>query len=141
MAGAGLTKKLGIKPGHQMVVINAPAGYTKMLDPLPEGVGLDTRPDGTFDFVQVFVYDKADVDNLAPKAIAVLKPGGLLWFSYPKRTAKVETDITRDVDWETPKEAGMRPVSQVSIDDTWSALRFRPVDDVKPRKSSTGRPG
>ena len=83
--------------------------------------------------MQTFVRNKAEVDSSAEKAIAALKPGGLLWFSYPKKGSKVVTDITRDVGWDVLGSAGLRPVTQVAIDDTWSALRFRPIADVKSR--------
>jgi hypothetical protein len=52
------------------------------------------------------------------------------WASYPKRSAKVATDLTRDHGWEAFATADWRPVTQVSIDDVWSALRFRPLAEV-----------
>lgn len=63
-------------------------------------------------------------------AIASVRPGGLLWISYPKRSAKVETDMTRDIGWETIDAAGWQGVTQIAIDATWSALRFRPAAEV-----------
>ena len=77
---------------------------------------------------------KADVDHLSPTGLRALQPGGLLWFSYPKKTSRIATDITRDTGWDSLTKAEMRPVSQISIDETWSALRFRPVDDVNSRR-------
>ena len=134
MAASSLTKKLGIKAGHKMLVVNAPDGYLDSLTDLPQGVELITSADGVFDFVQVFVSSKAEVDHLSPTGLGALHPGGLLWFSYPKKTSKIATDITRDIGWHSLTKAKMRPVSQISIDETWSALRFHPVDDVKPRR-------
>jgi len=55
-----------------------------------------------------------------------LKPGGLLWFAYRKKSSKVKTDISRDIIWEGLMSIGIHPVTLISIDDTWSALRFRP---------------
>jgi hypothetical protein len=55
---------------------------------------------------------------------------GLLWVSYPKKSSKIATDISRDVAWEVMKEFGLQPVFQISIDETWSALRFRPTERV-----------
>ena len=133
MAASPLTKKLGIKPGYKMLVMNAPEGYLDSLTDLPQGVELTTNADGAFDFVQVFVGSKKEVEDLSPTGLGALQPGGLLWFCYPKKSSKVATDITRDTGWDSLTEANMRPVSQISIDETWSALRFRPVDDVKPR--------
>ena len=134
MADTPLTKKLGIKAGHRMLVMNAPEGYLNVLAELPHGVELNTMAEGAFDFVQIFVNSKAEVDNLASTGLGALQPGGLLWLCYPKKTSKVATDITRDTGWDSLTQANMRPVSQISIDETWSALRFRPVDDVKPRR-------
>ena len=92
---------------------------------------MKTRAEGTFDFVQAFMHNKADVESYAMAALQALKPGGLLWFTYPKKTSSIKTDITRDNGWEEVMNAGIRPVTQIAIDETWSALRFRPTDDVK----------
>ena len=134
MAASPLTKKLGIKAGHKVLVMNAPEGYLDSLTDLPQGIEPTTIADGTFDFVQVFVSSKADVDYLGPTGLGALQPGGFLWFSYTEKSSKITTDISRDTGWDSLTAAKMRPVSQISIDETWSALRFRPVDDVKSRR-------
>ncbi|MBI2953530.1 MAG: hypothetical protein HYY30_04395 [Chloroflexi bacterium] len=130
MANSSLPKKLLIKPGQRIVIVNAPPGYLDGLGPLPEGVAPADEPDGTFDFVQLFVKNVAELDRLAPTAIGVARRDALLWICYPKRSSRVVTDITRDVGWDSVKKAGLEPVSMVAIDDTWSALRFRPADLV-----------
>jgi hypothetical protein len=129
-----LAKKLGIKPWQRLLLLHAPDGYRARLDPLPDGVDLseaaDQPPDGPFDAIQLFVENRASLDRLAPAAMAALRPGGLLWIAYPKKSAKTGADITRDDGWGVIVAAGLRPVTQVAIDETWSALRFRPVADV-----------
>ena len=134
MADSPLVKKLGIKPNQKMMVVDAPEGYVRTLGALPEGSELTTTAQGTFDFVHLFVRTKADIDGHATAALESVKPGGMLWFSYPKKSSIIKTDVTRDIGWEVVAEAGWRPVSQISIDDTWSALRFRPTSDVKRKK-------
>lgn len=89
MAESSLIKKLGIKPGQKILILNAPEGYMQTLGTLPEGAETETKAEGKYDFVLVFVHNKADVDNYATTAIQPLKPGGLLWFSYPKKSSKV----------------------------------------------------
>ena len=127
-----LAKKLGIKPGYRLLIVNAPEGYLQMAGPLPEGVTVATAPGGqTFDVVQVFVRDKSDIDSYGPQALNAAKPGGLVWFTYPKKTSGVKTDVNRDTGWDALTSAGWTTVAQVSIDDTWSAGRFRPWSDVK----------
>jgi hypothetical protein len=132
MGEAGLIKKLGIKPGHRAAVVNAPAGYAERIGP-PEGVEVAGALDGTYDFVQLFAKDRAALDAHAEAAWAALKPGGLFWVSYPKGSSKVATDLNRDVFWDALGHLGIRPVTQVSVDDVWSALRFRPTADVGSR--------
>ncbi len=129
MAGA-LQKKLRVQPGLRMLILNAPEGYMETLGPLPEGAHVETEPTGTFEWGQAFVRDVAELRLLAPQARDAVNYDGLLWISYPKKSSKIGTDISRDVAWEVMKEFGLRPVFQVSIDETWSALRFRPTEQV-----------
>jgi hypothetical protein len=132
MTTSSLAKKLQIKPGQHVSIINPPANYLAKLGPLP-GVELADKATGTFDVVQLFVKNVAELNRIAPAAIRAVKPDGIFWISYPKLSAKTDSDITRDAGWDVVKKAGLRPVSLVSIDDVWSALRFRPVAQVKAR--------
>lgn len=129
MSKTPLANKLRIQPGQPILILNPPPGYLDELD-LPEGVELAERPEGTFDFVHLFLKNTAELESLGPTAMKAVKYDGLLWISYPKQSSKVETDLTRDVGWEMMAEAGLRPVTQVSVNDIWSALRFRPIDRV-----------
>jgi hypothetical protein len=131
MADSPLAKKLQIRPGYRLFLVNAPPEYTQLLSPLPEGV--ETVTAGEADVVHLFARRRAEVKAHLPALRAMLKPGGVFWISWPKTTAGVETDLTRDVLWQDLEPEGLRPVSAVSVDAVWSALRFRPIDDVKPR--------
>jgi len=108
------------------------------LGQLPESVELADKPDGTFDLVHFFAKDREELNRFAPKAIRAVKPGGLLWIAYPKGGSKIQTNLTRDVGWDIVKKAGLENVAQVSINETWSAGRFRPSEQVKV-KSQTSR--
>jgi len=130
MTRASLVKKLRIQPGQRVLIMNPPPGYMDELGDLPDAVDVVRAPEGTFDFVHLFVKNVAELDSLGPTAIEAVKNDGLLWVSNPKHSSKVETDITRDVGWDLMAQAGLRPVTQISIDDVWSALRFRPIDRV-----------
>lgn len=123
-----LSKKLQLKPGFRILIFSAPDGFQSALEPLPDGALTVRVEDGTlFDVVHLFVTSALELVGSLPMALAVLKSDGLLWISYPKKTSGVETDLTRDVGWEAIKEAGWEPVRQISVDSTWSALRFRPA--------------
>ena len=130
MAESPLVKKLHLKPGHRALVLNAPPGYLARLSPLPERTEVATAAKGTYDFVHLFVANRAELATLGPRALRAVRPRGVLWIAYPKKTAGVKTDLTRDNGWEAVTGAGWAGVSLVAIDDTWSALRFRPAEEV-----------
>ncbi|MDP2663049.1 MAG: hypothetical protein Q8R28_20225 [Dehalococcoidia bacterium] len=131
MADGSLAKKLLIKPGQTIIILNPPPGYLDELGQLPEGVKMAAQPEGALDIVHLFVSNTEEVARLAPAAMRAVKRDGVFWISCPKQTARIKTDITRDKGWETVKGAGFEPVTQVSINEVWSALRFRPSELVK----------
>jgi len=130
MKKSSLLKKLRVQPGHRMLVLNAPQGYVESLGDLPEGAELWREPQGKFGFVHLFVLNSEELEHWLPTALDAVEYDGLLWISYPKRSSEVETDLTRDVLWELIKQTPYRPVTQISIDEVWSALRFRPAERV-----------
>jgi len=133
MVDVSLIKKLGIKPKQLLIILNAPEGYAEKIGTLlPADVELVTSPSpaDNFDIVIQFVRNKAEVEKDTPIAIELVKPGGRLWLSYPKQSSKVPTDINRDILWKIFPNSEWRPVTQISIDEVWSALRFRPKSEV-----------
>jgi len=127
MPDTPLAKKLVIKPHYHILLLNAPQGYRENLGTLPEGVEVFTEGKGPFDMVHLFVQQRAELQDKAPAAIEAVKPDGLLWISYPKKTSRVPSDLSREVMWEVVIKFGWQAVTQISIDEVWSALRFRPA--------------
>jgi len=136
MAGSGLARKLKLKEGARAAVIGAPAGYLAELKPLPEGVSLATRLEGTFDWVQLFVSTKAELEKLIRGAAAALKPESLLWISFPKGSSGTQTDLSRDQGWEALQGVELKWVTLVSVNPTWSAFSFRPYRPGEPRQKA-----
>lgn len=138
MADSSLLKKLRLLPGQRALVLNAPAGYLDRLAPLPADAALETDANaadmGRYDFVQVFVLDSNELARLAPAAQQACHYDGILWITYPKPSApagsRLASDLSRDSLWELMKPSGLAPVMQIAIDETWSALRFRPSERV-----------
>jgi hypothetical protein len=122
-------QKLGVKPGNSVLLVNPPEAVLKLLEP-PAGASLQTNAIGHFDVVVAFVRNRAEIEAESVAAMGSTREGGYLWFAYPKRSAGVATDISRDTGWEPMREAGWDTVTLVAIDDTWAALRFRPVSDI-----------
>jgi len=141
MTTSALSKKLQIKPNTRVLVLGAPDDYDASLAPLPEGVTVATAARGQFDVVHLFVKAARELEKNGPKAISAVREGGVLWISYPKKSSKVSTDLTRDAGWKAIEEAGWGGVAQVSIDETWSALRFKLEAEVARKPNSAAAPG
>lgn len=114
-----------------MLIMNAPAGYASLLDPLPDGAEVvDSVAQGA-DVVQLFVSDTAELARDAPAAVKALKTDGILWVCYPKGGKKAGTDLSRDTLWDLMgKQTGLVGVTLVAVDGAWSAMRFRYPDKV-----------
>ena len=124
-----LLKKLRLPADGRALVLNAPADYLEGL-----GAQTHTAPDGAgpYPFVQLFVKDRAEFDALFLPAVAMVVYDGLFWLCNPKKTGAIASDLSRDIVWDLVRagSSGLRPVMQISIDETWSALRFRPAEKV-----------
>ena len=133
MVEAALIKKLGIKASQCIIILNPPEGYVEHISSLlPSEVELNTTssPEDNFDIVILFVRSTTEVEKNTPLAIRSVKTGGRLWLLYPKQSSKVPTDINRDILWKIFPDTEWRPVTQIAVDDVWSALRFRPKTEV-----------
>jgi predicted SnoaL-like aldol condensation-catalyzing enzyme len=126
-------KKLGLKPGMRALVLGAPSGYMDSLA-LPDRVEVSQTVGSANEFVQFFATKKSEITKSAKKLLQSAAPGALVWITYPKKTSGVDSDLSREAVWAAMEGTGWRPVSQIAIDDVWSALRFRPTQDVKSRK-------
>ena|SRR5579884_2375982 len=136
MAASKLSKKLFIKPGQRIAVINAPPEAMALLRPLPEGVSVTREFEQELEFMLLFVRNLSEIQKLAPRALKSIEHDAMFWISYPKQSSKLKSDITRDVGWNIVEAAGLEGVAQVAIDETWSASRFRPRELVgKGRRS------
>jgi hypothetical protein len=125
--GVTLAKKLQIKAGTRVLVLGGPEGYLERLGPLPEGAEVRTRGGGraAFDVVHVFAEDRTGLDRRWAAASGAVRPGGIPWVSYPKQASGAGSDLNRDVLREELASRGWEAVSQVAVDERWSALRFK----------------
>ena len=132
MPESALAKKLKLKSGLSAAVINAPENY---VDALQHNTALSPTLNGKFDWIQIFVRDKAELDGLAPKAAKALKPESMLWISFPKGTSKIQTDLTRDQGWEVLQALDLKWITLVSVNETWSAFALRPYKEGEEKQS------
>jgi len=119
-------KKLKFKDNG--VVLNAPSAIETELVKMGFSTEADkkTKSSNTL----VFINNNKEYLHFLKNGLKNIEPDSVLWFAYPKGSSKVKTDINRDTIRTTGEEFGITTVTAISIDDTWSALRFRPIDRV-----------
>ncbi len=123
-SGTPLGKKLGIKPGVTVVALGAPIDYLELLDPMPEGVSITDELPASASFVHFFTTERAVLEAELPRLKDALEKDGILWVSWPKKAAKVETDLDGNVVRGLSLDAGLVDVKVCAVDATWSGLKF-----------------
>lgn len=136
-----LAKKLRILPGKRVLTLSAPDSISEILGPLPDKASLSSRGSGVFEVVMFFVTDSKSLEKGLSRAISFVGPETVFWICYPKKTSGVKTDLSRDVGWNLVTEAGFGGVTQIAIDQTWSALRFKLESTVDRKPGSVVAPG
>jgi hypothetical protein len=119
-----LVAKLGMKAGSKVSFINPPDGYDETLGELPPDIAITESLKGPLDFVQCFVREKAALEAKFPVLKAALAYDGMLWISWPKKAAKVETDLNENIVREIGLANGLVDVKVCAVDETWSGLKF-----------------
>ena len=124
-SGTPLPTKLGIKPEAKVLLVAAPEGFERELEPLAFGVRLGRRTQGgPFDVIVLFVDRLADLKRRLPGLARHLVPNGGLWIGYPKKSSGVATDLNFDNVQREGLTLGLVDNKVCAIDETWTGLRF-----------------
>lgn len=123
-SGTPLAKKLGIKAGHSVLTLGAPDTYRELLDPLPPEVRFVSRLSATTDLVHAFVTRRRDLEKTLTAVRPKLRPTGALWVSWPKKAARVPTDVTEDTIREVALPMGFVDIKVCAVDEVWSGLKL-----------------
>jgi hypothetical protein len=126
-----LIAKLGIKPGCKLAFVHAPDEYAETLGPLPEDAVVRSKLQG-LDFIQAFYRTRKELEAEFPKLKKGLVPSGALWISWPKKAAKVKTNLDENVVREIGLGLGLVETKVCAVDAVWSGLKF--VYRLKDRK-------
>jgi hypothetical protein len=121
-SGTPLPQKLGLKPNAVARVIGAPMDYGELLGAIPEGVTLDDERD--LDFVHLFVTERRDMNDQLGRLKGQIKPNGMIWVSWPKKSARIPTDVTEDVIREVALPMGLVDVKVAAVTEVWSGLKL-----------------
>jgi len=120
MADKSIAEKLQAKGTRTLAVVNAKPA-------LDRAIGLAARraPPAKADVVVFFAADKAALQAKLPALLPKLAPAGILWVAYPKLASALAADLNRDVIRAWAPSLGLDTVSQIAIDEDWSALRLK----------------
>jgi len=121
-----------LRSGLNASVINAPENY---MDELRHDTAISPTLNGKFDWIQIFVRSKTELEALVPKAARALKPESILWISFPKGTSKIQTDLTRDKGWDILRNLDLKWINLISVNEMWSAFSLRPYKEGEKKQS------
>jgi hypothetical protein len=116
-----LAKKLAMKTGQRVIVRRCPDEWHDPFRSLGAAFDRGTIAEVTISFVRT----QSEVDNACKEAVALTAPHGVLWMAYQKSSGAIA--------WEALAKAGWHPISEITLDATWSALRFSPIGATEQR--------
>lgn len=132
-SGTPLGRKLGIDVGTVVVTVAAPENYAELVAPLPMAAKITTSAAAHPAFVHVFATKKQELKRQLIKFRNAIVPDGVVWVSWPKKAAKVPTDITEDTIREVALPLGLVDVKVCAVDETWSGLKLVIRKELRPR--------
>ena len=127
-----LVNKLGIKPGFKVFFANPPDNLQTLLGELPKNVTLLNKPMNPVDYIHLFTKNREELQTQLPILKEALAINGLFWISWPKKAAKVATDLDGNIVRDIGLQNGLVDVKVCAVDEIWSGLKF--VYRLKDRK-------
>lgn len=129
-----LFKKLNLGTHEKILVLNAPEAFQVELEKLDEEIRVLKRATAKtrVGFSIGFASTETELDRVSIKLVQTADGDAVVWLAYPKKSSKnFKCEFNRDSGWEVLGEGGFEGVRQVAIDEDWSALRFRRVENIK----------
>jgi hypothetical protein len=123
-SGTPLAKKLGIKAGFNMLLINAPEHYFRLFTDLPADLTINNGDPASKDFIHFFTKQKDEYLNFLPKLKGQITSNGMIWVSWPKKASKVPTDVTEDIIRNFALQSGLVDIKVCAVDEVWSGLKL-----------------
>ncbi len=125
-----LLKKLLVKPGHRLTVLNAPETALASLGELT-GIDLSTDAIPQTDVFLLFARNSSELTDQFAGILPVLNTNSIIWIIYPKKASGIPTDLEMMSHWDSLAAHGYRPVASAAFNEHWTALRMKPVEQVK----------
>lgn len=123
-SGTPLAKKLGIKEGFHISLVNSPTHYFELFTDLPAHLFFEDSNDVKVDLIHFFTKSREEFTATLPGLKQRIKPNGMIWVSWPKKASKIVTDITEDIIRNFALQTGLVDIKVCAVDDTWSGLKL-----------------
>lgn len=123
-SGTPLIKKLGVKDGYRVALVNSPKGFLKELGPLPAGAKFASSTSESLDLVLLFVRSEQELRRRFLELAENLTANGMIWIAWPKKNSGVVTDLSFTNVQRTGLDAGLVDVKICAVNDIWSGLKF-----------------
>ncbi len=123
-SGTPLARKLGIKEGFNCYFSNVPDYYFNLFEGMPDINVIENPKAESIDFAHAFFMTAKDLEASIPEIKNTLRKTGSLWVSWPKKAAKLETDLDGNIVRKFGLDIGLVDVKVAAVDETWSGLKF-----------------
>jgi hypothetical protein len=131
-SGAPLARKLGLKEGFKIRLINAPDHYYALFDDWPKTITQPADSGVKKDFIHYFATEARALREALPRLKSEMRPAASLWISWPKKSAGVATDVSESVVRNAALAIGLVDIKVCAVDEIWSGLKL--VIPVKDRQ-------
>jgi len=129
-SGTPLAKKLGIKEGFKISVVNPPAYYFDLFTDMPESINIVTDIETRKNFIHYFATRAKDLKNEIASLKDEIEQDGIIWVSWYKKSSKMSSDVTEDFIRNLALSNGLVDIKVCAVDEVWSGLKLViPVKD------------
>ena len=123
-SGTPLAKKLGIKEGFKIRLINQPDYYFDLFTDMPENIKILKDKTSKKNFIHCFTKQAKDLNEQIPLLRNEIEQNGIIWVSWPKKTSKMATNVTEDIIRNIALSKGLVDIKVCAVDETWSGLKL-----------------
>lgn len=123
-SGTPLAKKLGLKNGLRIKLINTPDYYFSLFTDFPNEIYALTDGETKKDFIHYFAKTTTALQKDIDPLILEMEHNGMIWISWPKKSSKVETDLSGSIIRKIGLKSGLVDIKVCAVDEIWSGLKF-----------------
>jgi hypothetical protein len=123
-SGKPLPQKMGLIAGQRVAFLHPPKEWDDLIGPMPADVTRFAKPAKDLDLAVLFVTERRTLAKEFPKLTAHMAAKGMIWVSWPKKSAKVKTDLDENVVREIGLDENWVDVKVCAVSEVWSGLKF-----------------